>query len=49
MQASGEAVQLAVPGVGQPGGEGIRRAGADNGTKAPGKVESITNRGQLVR
>ncbi len=39
-QAGGKAAQLAVLGIGQPGGECICGVGADQGTKALGKVAS---------
>ena len=44
-QASGKAAQLAVVGIGQPGGEGIRGGGTYKSTKALGDVAS---RGQPV-
>lgn len=46
-QAGGEAVQLAVLGIGQPRGERIRRAGTDQGTKAKGEVTSHGQRWRL--
>jgi len=45
-QAGGEAAQFAVLGIGQPRGERIRRAGANQGAKAEGEV---ARRGQRWR
>lgn len=45
-QASSEAAHVVASGLGQPGGERVRGAGADQGTKAEGE---IANHGQRLR